>query len=117
VALEKHFSQRDRNRFFFSAFLSGSFARLFLQGFFVVLFGWPLVLVCCSLLQRGVLSDSVLQCVAVRCCVLQWVVVHCRVLQCVAVCCSVLSCVAVDEYHNFEPYLDRRSLWNAMYWL
>jgi len=41
------------------------------------------------------LSDSVLQCVAVRCCVLQWVVVHCRVLQCVAVCCSVLSCVAV----------------------
>ena len=81
------------------------------------------VVVCCSVLQYGVvcysvqtvaqdarastqrsvfaeafrvaLCCSVLQCVAVFCSVLKCVTVCCNVLQCDLVCCSVLRCVAV----------------------
>jgi len=48
--------------------------------------------VCCSVLQRVVLTtEQKQQCVAVCCSVLQCVAVCCSVLQCVAVCCGVLQ--------------------------
>ena len=67
------------------------------------------VVVCCSLVRRGVLcaGTSQLQCVAACCSVLQCVVVWCNsvwrrapcsgtsYLQYVAMCCSVLHCAAV----------------------
>jgi len=77
---------------------------------------WPLVPMCCSVLQCAAVCCIVLQCVAVccsaglnwplvsvccrvlPCCrVLQFVAiaVWCSVVQCGAVCCSVLQCFAV----------------------
>ena len=49
---------------------------------------------CCSVLQRGVMSCSALQCVAVHCSALQCVAVRCSVVQCDTVRSSVFQSVA-----------------------